>query len=177
MIRSVPMLPQSSAGLAAAMLLLSLAACQSGGQLAPGEKADLVVVEKSRHSLSLYRQGRFLVSYHVAFGGDPAGPKQQQGDEKTPEGRYQLDYRNAATGYHKAIHVSYPDAQDVARAKRLGVPPGGEIMLHGQKNGYGWASFLTQRFNWTHGCIALDDDDMDAVWNHVDTGTPIEIRP
>ncbi len=160
------------------LLLPALAACQSvGPAIAQGERADFVVVEKSKHTLALYKQGKLLATYHVAFGGDPVGPKQREGDEKTPEGRYAFDYKNAATGYHKAIHVSYPNAQDIALAKQQGVSPGGAIMVHGQKNHYGWAAFITQRFNWTHGCIALSDEDMDEVWDHVHADTPVEIRP
>ena len=162
----------------AMLLFLALAACQGAGpELKPGEKADLVVVEKNRHTLSLYKEGKLLAAYHAAFGGDPAGPKEREGDNKTPEGRYLLDYKNAGTGYHKAIHISYPNAQDIARARKLGVQPGGAIMVHGQKNNYGWASFITQRFDWTLGCVALANDDMDEVWDHVEVGTPIEIRP
>ncbi len=140
-------------------------------------KADLVIVEKSKHQLSLYKAGKLLASYHVVFGGNPVGAKEKEGDGKTPEGRYTLDNRKSDSGYHKAFHISYPNAKDLEHARRLGVSPGGDIMIHGQKNGFGWASFLTQRFNWTKGCIALSNGDLDAVWDAVDAGTPIEIRP
>ncbi len=142
-----------------------------------GEKADLVVVEKSKRQLSLYKSGKLLATYHVTFGGDPVGPKQREGDGKTPEGQYVLDYKNDGSGYYKAFHISYPNAQDVERAKKAGVAPGGAIMIHGQKNGWGWASFLTQRFNWTKGCIAMSNGDLDQLWAMVDAGTPIDIRP
>lgn len=141
------------------------------------DKADLVVVEKSKGTLILYKSGKTLATYHVAFGGDPKGPKQSEGDGKTPEGRYVLDSKNTQSGYHKAFHISYPNQSDIAKAKKRGVSPGGAIMVHGQKNGYGWASFITQRLNWTKGCVALSNSDLDDMWNRVDAGTPIEIRP
>lgn len=163
------------------MKLLScmLAACALGAAPAAhaGEKADLVLVEKGRHLLSLYKSGKLLASFRVSFGGDPVGPKQKEGDGKTPEGRYVLDYRRTDSGYYKAFHVSYPDAKDRERAKQAGVSPGGAIMIHGQKNGWGWASAVTQKFDWTKGCIAVSNRDMNALWQAVDAGTPIEIRP
>ncbi len=142
-----------------------------------GEKADFVVVEKSKNLLSLYRAGRLLASYHAVFGGNPVGAKERQGDERTPEGRYILDSKKSDSAFHKAFHVSYPNSQDIERARKLGVDPGGDIMIHGQKNGLGWASFIAQWFNWTKGCIALSNEDIDAMWEAVDSGTPIEIRP
>jgi hypothetical protein len=75
------------------------------------------------------------------------------------------------------LHISYPNAQDVASAKARGVKPGGQIMIHGQKNGLGWLSSVAQWFNWTDGCVGLGNKDMDAVWSAVDVGTPIQIYP
>ncbi len=141
------------------------------------EKADSVVVVKSEKKLYLYKAGQVLASYTVVFGASPNGHKQQQGDERTPEGRYTLDYKKADSAFHKAIHISYPNAKDTEAAKKRGVDPGGAVMIHGQKNGFAWASFLTQRFNWTNGCVALANADMDAVWEAVEAGTPIEIKP
>jgi murein L,D-transpeptidase YafK len=141
------------------------------------QTADMVLVEKSKSRLYLMRQGEAFVSFRVAFGSNPKGHKQEQGDGRTPEGRYMLDYKNAGSAFYKSIHISYPNAKDREEARKRGVNPGGEIMIHGQKNGYGRLSILVQRFNWTNGCIALSDRDMDAVWNAVEPGTPIEIRP
>jgi murein L,D-transpeptidase YafK len=141
------------------------------------EKADAVVVDKSDARLYLKRNGEVLRSFRVKFGSDPHGHKVQQGDGRTPEGNYVLDYKNPFSRYHKSIHVSYPNAQDRANARRLGVDPGGDIMVHGQPNDWGWASPITQLFNWTDGCIALSNKDMDVVWSSVDVGTPILIRP
>jgi murein L,D-transpeptidase YafK len=142
-----------------------------------GEKADAVLVDKSEKRLYLMQDGSVLRSFPVTFGGEPRGHKQQQGDQRTPEGRYMLDYKNAGSRYFKSIHISYPNAQDRASAKKRGVDPGGDIMLHGQPNGWGWASPVLQLFTWTDGCIALSDRHMEEVWQAVDVGTPIEIRP
>ena len=141
------------------------------------QTADMVVVEKSKSRLYLMREGEAFASFRVAFGSNPKGHKQEQGDGRTPEGRYILDYKNSGSAYYKSIHISYPNAKDRKEARKRGVDPGGDIMIHGQKNGYGRLSILVQRFNWTNGCIALSDRDMDTVWNAVEPGTPIEIRP
>lgn len=138
---------------------------------------SLVRVLKSQHKLQLLESGTVIREFHVVFGANPEGHKMQEGDEKTPEGTYALDYKKSDSSFHKAIHISYPNPSDVASAKARGVKPGGLIMIHGQKNGWGWLSFITQRFNWTNGCVALSNDDMDVVWSLVKEGTPIEIWP
>ena len=140
-------------------------------------QADSVLVIKSESKLYLMKNGIVLKKYHVAFGANPKGHKQQEGDERTPEGKYFLDYKKKNSSFYKAIHISYPNNEDKRRAKEKGVSPGGQIMIHGQKNDFGWLSFITQRFNWTDGCIAVSNDDMDEIWNAVDIGTPIEIKP
>jgi murein L,D-transpeptidase YafK len=141
------------------------------------EKADRVLVVKSAKTLSLYRGAQLLATYPVVFGPHPKGHKQQEGDKRTPEGHYLLDFKKADSAFYKAIHISYPNAQDVERARQRGVSPGGAIMIHGQKNHLGWATPITRRFNWTNGCIALSNKDMDVVWAAVDAGTPINIKP
>jgi murein L,D-transpeptidase YafK len=141
------------------------------------EKADMVLVKKSDSKLFLKKNGKVFKQYHVAFGANPKGHKHQEGDERTPEGRYFLDYKKADSAYYKSIHISYPNETDKKRAKESGVNPGGLIMIHGQKNGFGWLSWITQRFNWTDGCIAVSNRAMDEIWQSVDVGTPIEIRP
>lgn len=156
--------------LAAAISLLSIATWAN-------EKADLVLVDKSDRILTLFKGGEKIREFPVVLGSEPVGHKAQEGDGRTPEGQYVLDYKNENSRFHKSIHISYPNAQDTNRAKDLGVIPGGDVMIHGQKNGLGWLFFLAQRFNWTDGCIALTNSDMDVVWQLVDSGTPIEIRP
>lgn len=137
----------------------------------------LVRVLKHAHTLQLISGEKAVREFHVVFGANPAGHKQQEGDERTPEGRYELDYKKPDSAYYRALHISYPNTKDVASAKARGVRPGGQIMVHGQKNGFGWLSLIAQRFNWTNGCIALANDDMDIVWSQVKAGTPIEILP
>lgn len=138
---------------------------------------DLVKVVKSQRQMWLLEQGKIIKQYTIALGANPVGHKQQEGDERTPEGRYILDYRNPNSGYFKSLHVSYPNKQDLANAKAKGVDAGGMIMIHGQRNGFGWAAKLTQLKDWTNGCIALNNQDMQEVWDLVKIGTPIEILP
>lgn len=140
-------------------------------------KVDLVIVKKSDNMLSLYHGDKVLSTFHVVFGGNPMGHKQQEGDERTPEGKYVLDYKKADSDFYKSIHISYPNNSDMKNASIRGIQPGGDIMIHGQPNYFGWASFITQLFNWTNGCIALSNDDMDIVWSSIDSGTPIIINP
>ena len=141
------------------------------------EKADFVLVIKSKSKLYLKRRGKTLKAFHVVFGKNPNGPKLKQGDERTPEGRYVLDYKKEDSAFYKSIHISYPNEKDKQQAEEMGVNPGGQIMIHGQKNGFIWPASITQLFNWTDGCIALSNRDMDEVWKSVDAGTPILIRP
>jgi murein L,D-transpeptidase YafK len=136
---------------------------------AVGLRADQVIVDKSERRLDLLANGKVVASFLVALGGNPVGHKQREGDSRTPEGAYILDWRNP----NSRFHVSYPDAQDEARAQAAGVPPGGDIMIHG--HGFGWPWLLP--FDWTDGCIAVANSDMDVIWAAVPDGTPIEIRP
>lgn len=139
--------------------------------------ADLVRVLKSEHKLQLVTAGKVVREFKVALGGNPSGHKQQEGDGRTPEGIYTLDYKKPDSAFYRAIHISYPNSADIASAKARGVSPGGAVMIHGQKNGLGWLSFISQRLDWTNGCIALDNADMDIVWAAVREGTKIEIIP
>ena len=141
-------------------------------------KADLIRVDKSERRLELLRGGKLLASYPVALGRSPVGHKAREGDMRTPEGRYVIDWRNPGSLYHLSMHISYPDEQDKARAKAAGFSPGGDIMIHGQPNGYALpASMLLQQSDWTFGCIALSNADLDEIWKAVPDGTPIEINP
>jgi murein L,D-transpeptidase YafK len=145
--------------------------------VAAGQKADLVVARKSEARLYLESGGKSFASFRASFGSQPKGHKQQERDERTPEGRYVLASKSANSAFYRSIHISYPNAQDVASAQKRGAKPGGQIMVHGQKNGFGWLASVTQWFNWTDGCVGLSNRDMDAVWSAVDAGTPIEIYP
>jgi len=144
---------------------------------ASAQKADGVLVIKSEKLLYLMNKGERFASIPVTFGAEPVGHKQMQGDERTPEGHYTLTYKNPNSKFYKSIRISYPNAKDRENARQLGVDPGGDIMIHGLKNGWEWAESLASFFYWTNGCIALSNRDMDRVWEAVDPGTPIEIRP
>lgn len=160
--------------------LLAGTAVQLGSSakpLPPEARADSVVVVKSQRTLTLMSGQRALKTYRIALGGDPVGHKTQQGDHKTPEGSYVLDRRNPKSRFHRAIHISYPNAEDRARAARLGVEPGGDIMVHGLPNGFGWLAGVHTVRDWTDGCIAVTDQEMDEIWRAVADGTPIEIQP
>lgn len=141
------------------------------------EKVDLVLVDKSERRLELSAGGKTVRSYSIALGGSPIGHKRQEGDERTPEGRYLLDWRNARSGYFRSIHISYPNSKDEEFARSLGVKPGGMIMIHGQPNGYSWWGWVLQMLDWTDGCIAVDNAEMAEIWDMVPDGTPIEINP
>lgn len=141
------------------------------------QKADLVLVVKSKEKLFLIKEEKIIKAYKVVFGANPVGHKRQEGDERTPEGRYILDYKNPKSAFYKAIRISYPNEQDRKQAAQRGVDPGGQIMIHGQKNGYGWMAPVLQNINWTDGCIAVSNHDMDEIWKAVDVGTPIVIKP
>jgi len=144
---------------------------------APSERADSVLVLKHDHKLELLKDGKVIRTYKVALGRGGLAPKEREGDERTPEGHYIIDSRNADSRFYKALHISYPDAEDRARAAKLGVSPGGAIMIHGLPNGMAWIGSAHRLYDWTQGCIALTDSEMDEVWNLVPAGTPVEIRP
>lgn len=137
----------------------------------------MVRVQKSERRMQLMSGGKPIKEYRIALGAQPAGHKRWQGDERTPEGRYVLDWRNPNSIAHKSIHISYPNAEDMAAAKSMGVPPGGAIMIHGAANGYGWWGWVLQLIDWTDGCIAVTNREMDEIWTLVQDGTPIEINP
>ena len=136
-----------------------------------------VLVKKSEKKMYLLAEGKSIKEYKVVFGANPKDHKQKEGDERTPEGKYILDYKKENSSFYKAIHISYPNENDKAKARSSGANPGSSIMIHGQKNGLGWLSWLNQRFNWTDGCIAVTNKDMDEIWRLINVGTPIEIQP
>jgi len=143
----------------------------------PGTAVDRVVVYKHRRRLVLLSDGKELRSYKIALGGEPSGPKMRQGDHRTPEGLYVLDSRNANSHFYKAFHISYPSSKDIAAARKLGVSPGGDIMLHGLPKEYAFVGKAHTLHDWTDGCIAVSNDEMDEIWKLVRVGTPIDIKP
>ena len=145
--------------------------------LPPNVTADRVLVEKAVRRLILLRGGTPLKTYRVALGRAPVGPKEQEGDQRTPEGIYLIDFHKEDSDYHRALHVSYPEQRDIERAAAAGVPPGFDIMIHGIRNGKGWIGAFHRRTDWTAGCIAVTDFEIEEIWRAVPDGTPIEIRP
>ena len=113
----------------------------------------------------------------MALGRSPAGHKQEEGDQRTPEGLYVIDFHKADSDFHRALHISYPNADDIAQARRRGIPPGGDIMIHGLPNGMAWIGRAHLAQDWTAGCIAVTDAEIDEIWQLIPDGTPIEIRP
>jgi murein L,D-transpeptidase YafK len=145
--------------------------------LVPSSRADFILVNKSERTLSLWKDGKLIRSYRVALGGNPRGHKVEEGDGRTPEGKYRIDRRNAGSAFYRALHISYPNAADRQRASRNRVAPGGDIMIHGIKNGFGWLGPLHRLVDWTNGCIAVTDEEMREIWDAVPDNTVIEIRP
>ena len=139
--------------------------------------ADLVVIEKDKRELHLLSDGEIFRTFPIALGIRPVGDKQEEGDFKTPEGRYILDTRNPNSEYFLSIHVSYPDAQDRREAAARGVDPGGAIMIHGQPNVPTRSETYYKTQDWTNGCIAVSNSDMIDIWLMTPDNTPIEIRP
>jgi tetratricopeptide (TPR) repeat protein len=141
------------------------------------EPADKVLIEKKERRLTLLSKGEVIKTYKIALGGNPVGPKERQGDNKTPEGTYIIDSRNRDSVYHLSLHISYPNEKDKMRAKELGVSPGGDIMIHGIKNGLTWVGASHAEVDWTKGCIAVTDEEMEEIYKLVPNGTIAEIRP
>ncbi len=158
--------------------LLAVAGCgHAAAQVALDKDVDRITVDKARHTMSVYRGGMLLKIYPVALGRGGTGPKAVEGDGKVPEGTYRITGRNPNSAYHLSLRIGYPTEEQRAAAAARGVDPGGNIMIHGLPNGRGdWGAAL-RVVDWTDGCIAVTDDEIEELWNHVPDGTPIEIRP
>jgi murein L,D-transpeptidase YafK len=141
------------------------------------QKADSILILKKDHLMELLAGGKVIRTYKVALGQGGLAPKVRQGDGRTPEGHYIIDAKYTVTHYHKALHISYPNAEDRKRAAKLGVSPGGSILIHGLPNGQGYVGAAHRLYDWTLGCIAVTDEEIDEVWELVAVGTPVEIRP
>jgi murein L,D-transpeptidase YafK len=136
---------------------------------------DMIRVRKAARIMELWSGDRLVhVIEHIQLGDEPVGPKRFEGDERTPEGRYEIDWGNPASAYHLSLHISYPNAADRAFAAGQGRSAGGMIMIHGQPND--WAAGRVPG-DWTDGCIAVSDEEIEALWEVVADGTPIEIEP
>ena len=163
---------------ALALMIVAIAfASWPSASLRSGMTADRVLIQKRAHRLTLYRNGIPLKAYRVSLGKHPMGKKEREGDNRTPEGIYRIDRHNLQSSFHKSLHVSYPNSQDVAHARALGVPTGGDVMIHGLPNGLGWLGRLQRSRDWTAGCIAVTNSEIDEIERAVPNGTVVEITP
>ena len=144
---------------------------------AENTKVDKIIVHKADRKMELFSGSTLVKKYNIALGGQPVGPKQVQGDSKTPEGDYIISGRNDKSAYHLSLRVSYPNAEDRARAKKLGKNPGGDIMIHGLPNGFKWTGQASKMADWTDGCIAVTNAEIEEIWKLVNNGTKITILP
>jgi murein L,D-transpeptidase YafK len=160
-----------------AALLWTIASCDKPDRSQINGKADQMVVDKTQHTLTLLRNGIVLKTYRVALGRGGIGPKLKAGDNKVPEGLYKIVGRNNHSAFHLALRVGYPTPEQASQARLQGVDPGGDIMVHGIKNGLGWVGPLQRHVDWTKGCIAVTDQEIEEIWRAVPDGTMIEIRP
>ena len=139
--------------------------------------ADKIVIVKSARTMTLLSGSKVLKTYKVALGSVPVGPKQVEGDHKTPEGIYQIDAKNAHSQFHLSLHISYPSVADQQRARGLGQPPGGAIMIHGLARPFAYLGALHRQTDWTDGCVAVTNAEIEEIWKLVPVGTRVEIRP
>jgi murein L,D-transpeptidase YafK len=139
--------------------------------------ADSLVLDKSERLLRVYQHGKMVLTYSVALGSNPVGRKVRRGDGRTPEGLYYIDGRNAQSKYHLALRISYPNAADRARALRNGVSPGGDIMIHGLPKSVATIGALHRQQDWTEGCVAITNEEIEELWRNVADGARILIKP
>lgn len=163
--------------LCVAALTVVAVACLNLSPLPKDAVADRILVEKSAHRLTLLRGKTALKTYRVALGREPVGPKEYEGDQRTPEGIYSIDFHKPDSDYHLALHISYPEQRDIDRAATQGLAAGSDIMIHGLPNGRNWIGAFHRRTDWTAGCIAVTDFEIEEIFRAVPDGTPIEIRP
>ncbi len=140
------------------------------------DKIDHILVEKADRKMHVLSKGKVLKIYRIALGSSPKGHKQQEGDGRTPEGIYVIESKNPQSGYHLNLGISYPDRVDQKNAERAGVSPGGEIKIHGLRNGTGMVGRLHRLSDWTLGCIAVTNEEIQELYDHVAIGTVIEIK-
>jgi len=147
-------------------------------KLAADAKVDFLLVEKSKRTMKAYSRTQLLKTYKISLGGNPTGHKAFEGDEKTPEGMYTINDRNPHSGYHKNLGVSYPNPTDREKANVIGKSPGGDIKIHGLRNGaFRMINKLHRLTDWTNGCIAVTNSEVDELYKAVVPNAKIEIRP
>lgn len=140
-------------------------------------KADKIVVEKHARRMTLKRAGFPLKIYDISLGRQSVGKKTEEGDYKTPEGVYFIDRRNSSSRFYKSLHISYPNESDIKQARAKGLSPGRDIMVHGLPRVLSFLGRLHLYYDWTAGCIAVTNEEMDEIWEAVPDGTAIEILP
>ena len=140
-------------------------------------RADRIVIEKAARTLTLFAGTRRIAAYRVALGQAPVGHKHCQGDNRTPEGRYRISGRKLNSDFHRALRISYPEANDVAAARARGCQPGGDIMIHGLAPSFANLGPAHRTVDWTRGCVAVTNEEIEQIWSLVADGTPVEIRP
>jgi murein L,D-transpeptidase YafK len=163
---------------AISFLLMSLTlGCRSANHGESLPQPDHILIIKSARTLSLMKGDRILKTYNVALGRQPIGPKERQGDHRTPEGTYFVDRKLPNSRFHLALHLSYPNAFDRERAHGLGVSPGGDVEVHGLPSVFAWLGSLHRHIDWTDGCIAVTNAEIEEIYPIVSVGIPVEIRP
>jgi murein L,D-transpeptidase YafK len=140
-------------------------------------KVDRIVIEKNKRTLTLLDGAKIVKTYRVALGGQPVGAKDRQGDHKTPEGIYSVDAKNPNSQFHKALHISYPSQGDRANARKLGISPGGDVEIHGLGSKWGWIGAKHRLTDWTDGCVAVTNEEIEEIYPLIKVGTTVEIRP
>lgn len=162
------------------LLLIAVAVffgfCQLDKPIDKTVHIDKILVEKSKRKLHLFSGEKIIKSYNISIGRNPIGHKEFEGDKKTPEGNYFINDKNPNSGYYKNLGVSYPNEKDIENAKSIGKSPGGQIKIHGLKNGLGWISRFHLLLDWTAGCIAVTNKDIDEIYDIIEIGIAIEIR-
>ncbi|MBY6057678.1 murein L,D-transpeptidase family protein [Leisingera daeponensis] len=139
------------------------------------DRIDRILIEKSARRLTASRGGETVLEFPIALGFAPSGDKEQEGDGKTPEGLFRINRRNPNSAYHLSLGIDYPKPDDRARAEAAGLSPGGDIFIHGQPNSVG--NLITLPGDWTAGCIAVNNEQMQTLWRLAEIGTVVEIRP
>ncbi len=161
----------------ALIVALCFSACGKPQLLDHTTRVGKIVIVKSDRTMNLMSGDHVIRTYRVALGRNPVGPKTRYGDHKTPEGLYFVDAKKSPSRFHLALHLSYPNQADRDRAQKEHVNPGSDVEIHGIENGLGWIGSLHRRMDWTDGCVAVTDSEIDEIWNAVAVGTPVEIRP
>lgn len=146
-------------------------------KLPSNSKIDSLIVYKSKRELLAFSKGKIVKVYKISLGGNPTGKKEFEGDKKTPEGTYFINGKNDKSGYYKNLGISYPNKQELEFAKSKSKSAGGDVKIHGLRNGLGIIGKFHRWFDWTLGCIAVTNDEMEELYNAVPTGTKIEIKP